>query len=246
MENKKNNKGLIWLIIILVVLVLGLVGFIVYDKLLNFTTTTNNNNETPIENTTIKNFENYSLSNYPKQKGNVIRLKGDILELAKNNLNIDNYSIIENYSNFDKIDFNVNDISFSLSCKTFDATDNICIKKSINLNDMIELEYEDYVNYEGVYVLITEQYYIIQYGNGVTNYGAVYIYDKNGKELVKTDLTTIYTNSSENESYVTIDDNKVYFVKHINCKNTLSYIDLKNEFKIVELDTESTSGINEC
>lgn len=32
MEEKKSNKGLIWLIVILIVLVLGLVGFIVYDK----------------------------------------------------------------------------------------------------------------------------------------------------------------------------------------------------------------------
>lgn len=31
---KKNNKGLIWVIIILIVLVLGLAGFIVYDKIL--------------------------------------------------------------------------------------------------------------------------------------------------------------------------------------------------------------------
>ena len=34
MEEKKNNKGLIWLISILIVLVLGLIGFVVYDKVL--------------------------------------------------------------------------------------------------------------------------------------------------------------------------------------------------------------------
>ena len=43
MEEKKNQKGLIWLIIILIVLVLGLVGYIVYDKLLlNNKTSVNN------------------------------------------------------------------------------------------------------------------------------------------------------------------------------------------------------------
>ena len=35
MEEKKNNKGLVWLIVILIVLVLGLAGYIVYDKVLN-------------------------------------------------------------------------------------------------------------------------------------------------------------------------------------------------------------------
>lgn len=34
MEEKKNNKGLIWLIVILIILVLGLIGYIVYDKVL--------------------------------------------------------------------------------------------------------------------------------------------------------------------------------------------------------------------
>ena len=34
MEEKKNNKGLVWLIVILIILVLGLVGYIVYDKVI--------------------------------------------------------------------------------------------------------------------------------------------------------------------------------------------------------------------
>ena len=34
MEEKKNNKGLISLIIILIVLVFGLIGYVVYDKFL--------------------------------------------------------------------------------------------------------------------------------------------------------------------------------------------------------------------
>ena len=35
MENKKNSKGLIVLLIILVLCVLGLAGYIVYDKVLS-------------------------------------------------------------------------------------------------------------------------------------------------------------------------------------------------------------------
>lgn len=44
MEEKKNNKGLIWLIVILIVLVLGLVGYIVFDKVLSKDKTHINNN----------------------------------------------------------------------------------------------------------------------------------------------------------------------------------------------------------
>ena len=65
MEEKKNNKGLVWLIVILIILVLGLVGYIVYDKILleneisvddnNITTTkqivTENNNFKQIKET---------------------------------------------------------------------------------------------------------------------------------------------------------------------------------------------------
>jgi len=51
MEEKKNNKGLVWIIIILIILVLGLVGYIVYDKVLVQNKTISNNNNT---NTTTK------------------------------------------------------------------------------------------------------------------------------------------------------------------------------------------------
>lgn len=52
---EKNNKGLIWLIIILIVLVLGLIGFIVYDNLkedkINNTTTTTSTTTSKVEET---------------------------------------------------------------------------------------------------------------------------------------------------------------------------------------------------
>ena len=44
MEEKKNNKGLVWLIVVLIILVLGLVGYIVYDKVLTDKSTENINN----------------------------------------------------------------------------------------------------------------------------------------------------------------------------------------------------------
>ena len=55
MGEKKNNKVLIWLIIILIILVLGLVGFIVYDKVLKVDKTISNNDETTNLTTTTTN-----------------------------------------------------------------------------------------------------------------------------------------------------------------------------------------------
>ena len=52
MEEKKNNKGLIWLIVILIILVLGLVGYVVYDKVLSKDKLVLNNNETTTITTT--------------------------------------------------------------------------------------------------------------------------------------------------------------------------------------------------
>lgn len=50
MEENKNNKGLIWLILILIILVLGLVGYIVYDKvILNDKNTELNNKVSEVE-----------------------------------------------------------------------------------------------------------------------------------------------------------------------------------------------------
>lgn len=51
MEEMKNSKGIIWLIVVLIVLVLELGGYIVYDKLIkadnesNINKPANNNNQ---------------------------------------------------------------------------------------------------------------------------------------------------------------------------------------------------------
>lgn len=66
MEEKKKSKGLIWLIIILIVLVLGLIGFILYDK--TFVKDINKNNSTTTDNvettTSIKKLSNEEIEKY--------------------------------------------------------------------------------------------------------------------------------------------------------------------------------------
>ena len=72
-------------------------------------------------------------------------------------------------------------------------------------------------------------------------------YDKNGDELLKTDSTTIYSRKSKQTKYMTLFENKLYFIKHSDCMNILSYVDLNNSnLNVIELDSESTEGANEC
>lgn len=71
MEEKKNNKRLIWLIIILIVLILGLVGYVIYDRILknnddvisNNTTTIIQNNDNNEENVLRRDNFVYKLNN---------------------------------------------------------------------------------------------------------------------------------------------------------------------------------------
>lgn len=81
MEEKKNNKGIIWLITILIVLIIGLAGYIVYDKIIDDNNTNNIDNNKTTE----------------KQED-----RKNITEKAENILSkLDIYSLL----NKDKIDF---------------------------------------------------------------------------------------------------------------------------------------------
>lgn len=183
----------------------------------------------------------------PEKNDDSVKVYGDILDLAKKYLSSDDFKEIENGENFDNITFTINNNNFTLSCKEYNTEYKFCMEKSVNIDNKIKLYYEDFADYNGFYIMITDKYYVVQFSNGVTQYGSVYVYDKNGNELVKTDSTTIYTMNSGVTKYITIFENKLYFIKHVNCINTLSYIDLNNSnLNIIELDTESTEGANEC
>ena len=63
MENQKNNKGIIALVIILFLLVLGLSGYIIYDKVFNSQNNNNaTNNDNKTENNTSSLYENTEIN----------------------------------------------------------------------------------------------------------------------------------------------------------------------------------------
>ena len=63
LENQKNNGGLMMLVIVLLLLVLGLGGYIVYDKVLSDKTTEPTNNDTTDNQPVVTNTTNVTLQN---------------------------------------------------------------------------------------------------------------------------------------------------------------------------------------
>ena len=113
MEEKKNNKGLIWLIVILIILVLGLVGYIVYDKVLKDDKTISNNDETITTiSTTINkiNEEKNNVENYDVNK-DIDPLSKELLSKLTTSDNIFglfyNKISIEDTNNINFIKFNI-------------------------------------------------------------------------------------------------------------------------------------------
>lgn len=111
MENKKNSKSLIVLVIILVLCVLGLAGYIVYDKMLskNKKTINANNSSTITQKIldTDKNNKNilmkygYKEININNKEKLFPKIKKDIIKLETNIENLKKYYINEEYETFE-------------------------------------------------------------------------------------------------------------------------------------------------
>ena len=211
MEEKKNNKGLILLICILIILVLGLVGFIVYDKVLKIDKNIpNNGDNTTITTSTLLTTEKqeipkYKVSeifeNYPTKNDDTVIAKGFFEELIDNNIN--HRSIYENK----KSKFIGTDIEFIYNSKKCDfeeenVTDEIVNKYywcedidiSIDNNYVFTItEYAKGISYTSPYILINNKYIVVQYdrylGDGK---GYIKIYNLNGN-LIKEINNTGYS-----------------------------------------------------
>ena len=111
MENKKNSKGLIVLVIILVLCVLGLAGYIVYDKMLSKNKKTINANKSSTITQKIldtdKNNKNilmkygYKEININNKEKLFPKIKKDIIKLETNIENLKKYYINEEYETFE-------------------------------------------------------------------------------------------------------------------------------------------------
>ena len=250
MEEKKNNKGLIWLIVILIILVLGLVGYIVYDKLVLENTKEKNTistTTTTIESEKIKN--KFTLNNFPTVNDNNVIVYGDIFDIAKENLIEEQFKIFEKWTDFENLTFTINNNNnnFNLSCNEYNTEYETCFSKKVMINDNIELFFSDYADYTGLYLLITDKYYVTQSGNDIGT-GNISIYDRQGK-LVKEIPDIVYNYYYEEniiQSQIKIVDKKLYYVVDENCNFVLKYLDLENNFKDYTIENFNAEGQGWC
>lgn len=179
MENKKNSKGLIVLVIILIICVLGLAGYIVYDKVLNKQTINTNNNTSStskkIENTISNepNKNNYInnnttediIKNFNKRIDEVKTGKEDKtllcnLKNENNQFDVDCTKITDfNIKKIDKVDSlengDVYEIQFEVKC----SSDNICFYNE-------QLDTENNLLKIKTYYLIKNNVIVESLGNG--------------------------------------------------------------------------------
>lgn len=243
MEETKKNKRFIWLIVILIILVLGLVGYIIYDKLLKVDKVIPNNDKTKITTTTTLKNEIFRdkvselFVDYPIKNDETVIVKGISEEIIEKNIN--HKEVYENK----KSKFVGTDIEFtynSKKCNMEEVQDdngniinyeNWCedIEISIDGNHIFTISVPAKGPGEDIpYILITNNYIISQYdgfdefdGNGV-----IKIFNLKGK-LIKEIKNTSYMgmlndcgdyNEYENtvfyDKYVIIDNNKLYYVSY--------------------------------
>lgn len=215
MEEKKNNNGLIWLVVILIILVLGLIGYIIYNNVKedNKVDIVENTNTTTITTTTTesvnddsnddiedKEFESKNVVlDFNKEKSNdVMEIGYDVLEPLtenkyKTNLEINNI-LVNGRAHYVKI-------------KNYEPNDYDCKKsvdKVIYFDDKIV--YEPYA--EGCYLsglskirLFKKQYIILEIGS--QNGGWIHIFDEDGKELKsEKDMVVSIIDSMNNDSII--------------------------------------------
>ena len=241
MEEKKNKKGFIWLIVILIILVLGLVGYIVYNKILKVDNIYNNNITTiPISTTEKKEISKDKVSeiflNYPNENDATVIVKGTFEEIIDKKINHE-----EIYKD-QKSKFIGTDIELIYNSKKCDVEEeqdengnvinsyNWCedIEFSIGSNQIFNVtENSKGSSYPSPYILINYKYIIVQFdrylGDGK---GYIRIYDLSGnliKEINNTgyigglpvpDNVDVYDDYNFDDKYVKLDDKKIYFVSY--------------------------------
>lgn len=107
MEEKKNKKGIVYLIIILIVIVLGLIGFIVYDKTVNDVKKNNDENNkkstttTTVGNNTVSDIDGTYKFSYKNHELTLLNKLDNINEIyaIAIKINENNYELYVKYMN---------------------------------------------------------------------------------------------------------------------------------------------------
>ena len=192
-ETKKSSKGLIVLVIILIICILGLGGYIVYDKMLNKQTQTTNNTKSSttklINNESEHNIELKDLK-FPTQNDESVIIYGDISEYLNSEDKQKIGDLVDNYQN---IILTKQNIIFNFSCSDYNLEEKFCYEETININNKFNIIFSLDRGYsEQTFFLITNKYVIVQKSMSAISLGDIEIYDYDGNLLKKIENTTNY------------------------------------------------------
>lgn len=191
MGETKTRKSLVWIIITIIILILGIIGYVVYDNVLKV-------------DKKIPNYENNdtSTSNIMKDNEESTKQKEDLLLYFENNENPDGtkrnfYDVVGNINAFSDTknikDVVINDIklegkSHLIKIKNFNPNDPYdCVKgidKVLYFDEQVLYEPENeacYLSNVSNIIVLNEKYLVIHYS--VQNGGFMIIVDKNGNKI---------------------------------------------------------------
>lgn len=177
MEEKKNNKGIIWVIIILIFLILGLIGYIVYDKVVLENNSMNNNvlNNTTTTTTTIKNQETLTEEEINKYLSYVpfSLLHEDAYHSNSTNINnVNKAAILFTVFHHDSLEnstYGDNENCFGESCiieESFNKKLEEMYNVKIDSFKSVYVESEKWKNFESYLLLKEGHYFELGYGGG--------------------------------------------------------------------------------
>lgn len=221
METNKKSKGLIVLAIVLIICVLGLGGYIVYDKLSTKPTQTTDNTKS----STIKPNEfDIELKNlkFPNENDDSVIVYGLIDELIDSNTK----NSLDMYKNYKNVYYMINGLEFEESCIDYyvgiDAP-SLCKNSEMTINGKVKINFALDIPYsEQKFILITDKNIIVQKGLGAISLGNIEIYDYQGNLIKTIKNATSYLVFRDDNCKTLYDSNKAYDIRVID--NKLHYI----------------------
>lgn len=193
MEEKKNSKGLILVIVILIVLVLGLIGYIVYDKVLKNDFTEEVESSKPIVNNDVYEFS------YKSHKLNLIKNINDVNEIYAINVrpNDTTYDLYLKYVNETetKLATIILEDNYQFEYRSLDIEDNklYYMITSKDVGDVFELRYIDF---------------------NKSNEGSITL-NKFNTTFIKDNKWEIYAGTDIYSSQIYVKDNIIYYTSFI-------------------------------
>lgn len=205
-NNEKSNKGLVILIVIFSLMVLGLGGWMVYDKVFNKDEpkpvegdNTKDNNDSGEKHEETDNDESEENDDNGNQETSNEQINNQGTDNANNIIVLEGYPLKSDVSsvgfvsdlltendfkkNFKNLKREKDGIKFVYNCTEFDKE---CTWIEVTINDVITIDSgydEDYKMLEELYK-INNFYIIVDYNYSESGGGAIYtIYDNNGKQV---------------------------------------------------------------